>query len=278
MKNYEKFSAILPIYKKVDFKIFKKSLESIVNQSLLPNELLIIFDGPIKASIKIFLKKKIKKYKFIKIINFPTNNGLGYILQRAVKLCKYEYIARCDSDDISKLNRFKIQMDFLVKNKKIDVLGSNIIELEKNKFFSLKKVSKNDSQIKKIINFKNPINHSSVIFRKSTIMKCGNYENVNFFEDYYLWFKVYRSNGVFCNLENILVMMKVDDDFFRRRSGFKYYKMYFNFLKKLKINGYIGSSLFLINCILRFFIVLLPIKFMKKFYKTFLRKKITYIT
>ena len=140
MTNNYKFSAILPIYRGVNFHTFKKPFESIINQTLKPNELLIIFDGPIKNNIRKLIEEYQGKYNFIKIINFPSNRGLGYVLNRAVKLCKNKYIARCDADDISIPDRFKIQINYLNKNHKIDVLGSNIIELYDNKFFSKKKM------------------------------------------------------------------------------------------------------------------------------------------
>ena len=108
--NY-KFSAILPIYKGVNFHTFKKPFESIINQTLKPNELLVIFDGPVKNNIRELIKEYQGKYNFIKIINFSSNRGLGYVLNRAVKLCKNKYIARCDADDISKPNRFKKQIE-----------------------------------------------------------------------------------------------------------------------------------------------------------------------
>ena len=268
--NY-KFSAILPIYKGVNFHTFKKPFESIINQTLKPNELLVIFDGPIKNNIRKLIEEYQGKYNFIKIINFPSNRGLGYVLNRAVKLCKNKYIARCDADDISIPNRFKIQINYLNKNHKIDVLGSNITEHENDNFFSLKKVEQYDDKIKQKINFRNPINHSSVIFKRNTILQCGNYEDVIFFEDYYLWFKVFKSNGNFYNLQENLVTMKVDNQFYKRRSGFKYYLFYLNFLKKLKYKKYIGIFVFLSNCFMRILIILMPVNFVKYFYKFILR-------
>ena len=63
--NY-KFSAILPIYKGVNFHTFKKPFESIINQTLKPNELLVIFDGPVKSNIRELIKEYQGKYNFIK--------------------------------------------------------------------------------------------------------------------------------------------------------------------------------------------------------------------
>ena len=162
-----KFRAVLPIYKKVNYKLFCKSFDSLVHQKLKPDELIIIFDGPVKGNIKNYIYEKTKNNLHVKIVFFPINKGLGHVLKTATKLSKYDYIARCDADDISDLKRFKTQINFLKKNSKIDVLGSNIYEIEKNKIVSKKKVEKFNEKITKNIFFRNPINHSSVIFKKN---------------------------------------------------------------------------------------------------------------
>ena len=69
LKNF-KFSAILPIYKKVTFKVFINSFESILNQKLLPNELIIIYDGPVLGSIKNYINLKKKIFHLLKSIHF----------------------------------------------------------------------------------------------------------------------------------------------------------------------------------------------------------------
>ena len=63
MEKKIKFSVILPIYIKIDYIIFRKSFESILNQTLKPNEIIIIFDGPVKKNIQEYVNKKKKKIK-----------------------------------------------------------------------------------------------------------------------------------------------------------------------------------------------------------------------
>ncbi len=63
MEKKIKFSVVLPIYIKIDYIIFRKSFESILNQTLKPNEIIIIFDGPVKKNIQEYVNKKKKKIK-----------------------------------------------------------------------------------------------------------------------------------------------------------------------------------------------------------------------
>jgi len=270
MDNKIKFSVIFPIYKKVSPKIFKISFDSILNQSLMPNELIVIYDGPVHQNIKNYINKKKRKFKIIKILNFPTNNGLGYVLKRAINYSTSDYIARCDADDISFNNRFKDQINFISKNRNIDVLSSNVLESHKNKIYK-KNVPEKHSEIKKKIFYRNPINHSSVILKKNTILKVGNYEDVRFFEDYFLWYKIKLYKGKFYNLQNYHVKMNVDNEYYVRRSGYKYFLYYLNFLNKLKSRKMIGYLNYFINIILRFNVIYLPTYILSKIYNIFLR-------
>jgi len=266
-----KFTVILPVYKKVDFKTFCKSFDSLIKQTLIPNEIIVVLDGPVKGNIINYINEKKKFYKFLRLIIFPINKGLGPVLKIATKLSSYEYIVRCDADDISKPERFELQMKFLNKNKDIDVLGSNVYEIENNRIVSKKKVDHLHEKIIKKIYFRNPINHSSVIFKKKTILKSGNYEDVKYFEDYFLWMKVFAHNGKFHNLENYLVNMNIDDQFFKRRSGLDYSKFYFNFLIKLRSRNLISMTNFILNLMLRLIIILMPVFLVKRIYKNILR-------
>ena len=58
-----KFSVIFPVYKKNDLKGFKKTFLSILNQTLQPNELIIIYDGPVSSEISKFIGKNKNKNK-----------------------------------------------------------------------------------------------------------------------------------------------------------------------------------------------------------------------
>ena len=192
------------------------------------------------------------------------------MLKKTTLKVKNNYIARCDADDISLKNRFRDQINFLKKNKHIDVLSSNIIELNKNKK-QIKKVPKLHEDIKKKIYFRNPINHSSVIIKKKILIKAGNYEEVNYFEDYFLWFKIINCGGKFHNIQKNHVIMNVDKDYYQRRSGLKYYLDYLYLLKKVRKKKIINNIQYILNIIIRFLVILTPIFFLSKVYKIFLR-------
>ena len=267
-----KFTCIYPIYFKSDVLDVKKSFKTILNQSLKANEILVVYDGPINKNIVLFFES-LKKYKEIKIIKFKKNLGLGFVLKKVIKQVKYDIIVRADSDDLNKKNRFKTLINFLKKNPKIDVVGSFIEEIyKKNRY--VKQLPLKNSHIKKMMIYKNPINHPSVAFKKKIILKYGGYENIPFFEDYYLWFKLISNKIKFQNIRKVLVSTNIDNEFYRRRSGFKYFKNYFNFLKKIYLQKYIKTHQFLINLAIRLLIYNMPKLLIKLFYKYFNSRKV----
>jgi len=259
-----KFSCICPIYYKSNLFEVKRSVKSILKQSLLPNELLIVFDGPVNKKIISFLYK-LKKNN-LRIIRFEKNSGLGPTLKKAIKLSKYEIIIRADSDDINKKDRFKTLINFFKKNTKYDVVGSYIQEIDNFKKY-IKKVPTNHEEIVKKLIYRNTINHPSVAFKKKIVLKFGSYQNVPYFEDYYLWFKLSFNKVKFYNINKVLVTTYRDQNFLKRRSGYLYFKFYLLFLKKIYLKRYINKKEFINNLLIRFLILNMPIFFLKFFYR-----------
>ena len=260
-----KFSCIFPIYFKSTVSDVKVSFMSILNQSLKANEIIVIYDGPVNNEI-IFFFESLRKRQQIKIIKFKKNLGLGAVLKKIIKQTKYNIIIRADSDDVNKKHRFKTLINFFKKNPKVDIVGSYVHERYKKNLY-IKRLPLNNDDIVNMITYKNPINHPSVAFKKKKILECGGYEKVPFFEDYYLWFKLVHSCAKFQNINKVLVTSNINNQFYLRRSGFKYFMSYFFFLKKIYSKKYINTNQFLINFLIRFFLYNMPSLIFKFFYK-----------
>lgn len=266
-----KFSCLYPLYYESRLNEVKTSFSSIINQSLKANEILIIFDGPIKKEIVLFLQK-FKKKNRIKIIKFKKNLGLGGVLKKTIKLTKYEVIIRADADDINKKKRFESLINFLKKNPDVHVVSSLIKEKSLKEYF-VKKIPLTYKEILKIKNFRNPINHPAVAFKKKAVLKSGGYEVVPYFEDYFLWLKMINKNFIFKNINKVLVVSNINQNFYTRRSGLRYFKNYLFFLNKIYSKKYINIYEYMINFVIRFFIYILPLEFLIFFYKNFNNRK-----
>lgn len=273
MMNY--FTLLVSIYKNNNVIEIIKLIKSINSQSLYPGEVLFIYDGPIKIEVDNY----IKKIKNIKIIKNYKNLGLGNSLKKGVLSAKYPIIIRCDVDDINLNSRFKILYKTFLNNQKFDVIGSLQEEIYYDVKF-IKKIPYKNSEIKKNLTFRNCINHPTVLLKKKTIIKSGNYENVgkylncNNFEDYYLWLKMRKINARFINIQKTLIKSQINKKFFERRVGENMIINYKMFLRKCYKNKLLSKYSIFVNYFIRTLIYKMPTKYFINFARIFLRLKI----
>lgn len=217
----------MSIYDKIKTSDLIESIKSIGKQSFRPNEVIIILDGYCKINLIYNLKKYLNLYfkNNYKIISNKKNMGIPFSYNKAIKLTKNDLVAISDADDISYFNRFKYQVQFLLKNKKIGLVGSYVHEHDFSKdLLSIKKVPLSDNKIKFLSNFKNPINHPTVVFNKKILFKDLIYEKCERMEDYHLWIRAIQNNIKMCNIPIPLVKSKLDKSFFIRRSNYSILK------------------------------------------------------
>ena len=264
-KKIYKFKKSLPIsclcsiYFNTKMEEFSLSLKSLLFQKYIPNQIIVVVDGPIKKNLEKYLEKLTKKNKLIRVIRFKKNQGLGKALNLGLKYCDNDIVARFDSDDINLKRRLEIQYKYLIDNPEIDILGSYIEEfkIDENTIFSrLKKVPSSNKSIYKIMDFRNPLNHPSIIFKKKKILNSGSYISIQFFEDYHLWLRCRLKNLHFHNLKIPLVAMKREDST-TRRHGLNYAYCEFEFIKScIKLN--MISHKFIFFYLIRLLIRLIP--------------------
>ena len=212
-----KYSVLFTTYYQDNPNYMKLALESILEQTLAPDEVIISVDGKITDIqgdiIKSFGSNKIKIH-----IN-KNNTGLGGSLRQGVINCKNELILRMDSDDISMPDRAEKMIGFIRTNN-YDLVGSGIDEFDDrlNKFKLYRKnVLKNINDIY----FRNPINHPTVLFKKSSVIKAGNYIQLENFEDWYLWLRMKKAKFNIGNYPYSTLLYRVNNNFYTRRSGIK---------------------------------------------------------
>ncbi len=254
IKNY-KVSCLGSVYKNSKLEEVKLSIESILNGSEKPDEIIIVIDGPIKSNLNKYLLE-LKKGKRLKICRNKNNLGLGLALNKGLLKCRGELICRFDTDDINLFNRIKISKEIFRDNQKLDILSSSVIEIipsnEKLVKCNLKTLPINNKKIKKTLDIRNPINHPSVIFKKDKILDCGLYEDIKFFEDYYLWLKLRKANCNFKNINEPLVIMhrRSPSD---RRTGLNYSLKELVFYIKAIKNNLVGPNFILLTPLKIFF-------------------------
>jgi len=225
MNHIDKISVVMAVYKNDNDLFFKEAVKSLLQQTYLPSEIIIVVDGPVSKNIDDLLARLSNNKLFI-IIRLPENKGLAIALNIGIRKANYNLIARMDSDDISHPERFAKQIDFLSKNPKVDIVGTWIDEFIDNieNIRSTRKVPEEHSDIISYLKGRCPLNHPTVIFRKESVLQSGNYLECHLKEDLYLWLRFYKNNFVFANIQESLLFFRTSNDVFRRRGGIKYAK------------------------------------------------------
>ena len=198
-------SVIIPYYKKIEY--IEKALKSIFNQTYKNFEIIIIYDDKDKEDLK-FIRKKIKRFKRIKLIINKKNLGAGRSRNKAAKNAKGKYLAFLDSDDVWKKNKLKQQLNFMKKNK-LDISHTTYsIINDKNKILSYREASKK-STYSNLLNSCD-IGLSTVIIKKKLFLKYKFSSNKTK-EDYSLWLKFSRKNSIYGLNKELTSWRKLDN-------------------------------------------------------------------
>lgn len=218
-----KISVIMSVYKYDCHLFLKKAIESIINQTI-KCDLLIYVDGGVDNKIKDVLSYYNEKYNvkiFFNAVNRGLAFGLNYMIQYSIEH-GYEYIARMDSDDISRCNRIEKQVYFLEANKNIDVLGTSCREFGASFALDEKHLPKTHEELLNFSITRCPFIHPSVMFRSSIFEKEVRYpENTVLTEDMALWFLLLNNGYQFANINEILLDYRLNENTINRRKGFK---------------------------------------------------------
>lgn len=274
-KEYPQYSVLMSVYYKENADWLDYSIKSMLNQTIKPSEFVLIEDGKLTEELYSVINKFIESYPDIfKVIPIKTNVGLGPALRLGIENCKYEYIARMDSDDYSMPNRIEEELNVFLENSNLSMVGTNVIEFIDDIKNGISKVILPEKQndIYVFSKKRNPFRHPSIMFKKSAVIKAGNYREYYLFEDYDLWLRMIRSGCECYNIQEFLTFMRISSDFYKRRGGLKYLKSIYKFkIEQYKI-GYITYFEFLKSFLPHAIVCLIPNNMRDFVYKKMLRK------
>lgn len=243
----EKYSVLMSLYKKEHPEYLRFALDSMINQTVKPDEIVLVEDGPLTDE----LYAVVDDYKeYLTIVVNKNNLGLGLALNKGVEVCRNELVARMDTDDIAERSRCKKQLQYFTAHPDTTILGGQIEEFITDPMDVVGKriVPETDEELKVYMKKRCPFNHMTVMFKKADIIKTGNYQDWFWNEDYYLWIRLALEGFMFANLPDTLVYARVGKDMYQRRGGDKYYKSEIGIQKLMLEKKMIGRGTYIMNC------------------------------
>lgn len=276
--NHAPFSVAISVYKSDNPEFFDRALNSITeNQTVMPNEIVLVVDGPVEDELNEVINKYENKYDIFKVIRLEKNSGLGNALKIAVESATYELIARMDSDDVSLPTRFEEQLKYFEINPETDILGGDITEFigDETNIVGIRSVPQDDKDIRLYMTKRCAFNHMTVMYKKKAVQNAGGYLDWFWNEDYYLWIRMWLNGAVFANIGSVLVNVRVGVEMYQRRGGSKYFESEKKLQDYMLEHKMINFFTYIKNVTKRFIIQkIMPNKMRGWVFRTFARKRV----
>lgn len=275
MGEHSCFSVSMCVYHRDDPQWFRQAVDSILNQTVAPDEVVLVVDGPVPQALDAVISGFEAMERF-KVLWLPENQGHGNARRIGLEHCSNELVALMDADDISLPRRFELQLGKFAEDADLSIVGGNIAEFvgREENVTGYRTVSAEDGEIRADLKTRCPFNQMTVMFRKADVMRAGGYLDWFCNEDYYLWIRMYLEGMKFANVPEVLVNVRTGEDMYRRRGGWKYFSSEWKLQNFMLSSGVIGLSTYTVNVAKRFIVqVLLPNRLRGWVFRRFARKQ-----
>ena len=269
----EPFSVLMSVYAGERAPWLDQALASIVSSTVLPAQVVLVQDGPLGNE----LQEVIVRYQSslpLQVLRLEQNVGLGPALNAGLALCRHEWVARFDTDDVLVADRFERQLAFLKAHPKVGIVGGWIHEFEsdpENDAGRVRRVPETHEAILAYAQRRNPFNHMSVMFRRELALAHGGYQGELLYEDYALWVRMLQGGAIAANIPRILVKARAGRDMFQRRGGLRYVRSEATVQWAFYQGGFIGRRRLALNLLQRLPVRILPGPVRRWIYQQFLR-------
>jgi glycosyltransferase involved in cell wall biosynthesis len=271
-------SVLITTYRGDDPDELSTALESVIEQTLSPSEIVLIKDGPVTAE----LDETITSYQdnhpdLFSISELETNQGQGKARRVGVEKVNNELVAMMDADDISLPSRFQQQADYLQDNPEIDAVGGYIAEFgsDPQNTHAIRKVPTEPDVVARKARFRSPLNQTTVMARKKAILDAGNYRATDRMEDYDLWARMLTDDATLANIPEVLAKVRAGSEMYERRGGWEYASEEIRQQREFLRMGFVSRSIALLNIAIRVPTRLLPNRFRSVLYSRILRRDTT---
>ncbi len=247
----EKYSVLMSLYIKEKPEYLRLAVDSMLNQTVKPDEIVIVEDGPLTDALYAVLDEYGDK---ITRVRNEKNLGLGLALNLGLKVCRNELVARMDTDDISKPERCEVQLHYFEQHPETDIVGGDIAEFigDESNIVGKRMVPQTNAEIREYMKKRCAFNHMSVMYKKTAVEAAGGYQDWFWNEDYYLWIRMWLNGAVFGNTGTVLVNVRTGEEMYQRRGGKKYFKSEKGLQDYMLEHRMIGFGTYVMNVSKRF--------------------------
>lgn len=283
MKNVDnshlnKYSVLMSVYAGDKAEYVKQAIDSMLTQTVPPEQYVIVKDGPVSKDICCLIDEKAKSMPDVfTIIDLPENLGLANALNTGLKECRNELVTRMDADDISKPTRCEMELKEFENDSELVVCGCYMEEFQgnPNNVKTIRTVPLSYEKVKKFAKRRQPVNHATVIYKKTIVINSGGYIPTRRKEDFDLFSRILVQGFKIKNIENCLYLCRTEaDNYHRRKSFINFATAVYVYARHMKRGG-CNLFDFIVICGGEFVFFILPQPLMSRLSDSLLRKKVT---
>lgn len=246
-----KFSVLMSVYERERPGHFDAAIRSIVNQSVRPAEIVVVEDGPLPAELEQVCdqwEEKLGEDVFVRH-RIPRNVGLARALNEGLEVCRYDWVARMDTDDVSLPSRFEKQLDFLASHPEVMLLGGQVEEYadDMEQRLGSRLVPLTHEEIVRFARVRNPFNHMTVMFHRASVLAVGGYPpDLVKAQDFGLWARMFVKGYRSANLPDVLAKVRAGTDILNRRAGSDYFRYELKAFNEMRASGFLSPWQYLV--------------------------------
>ncbi len=195
-------------------------VSTVQGQTRRPAQVVLVQDGPVPDDLAAEISHLVATSPVpVQHLAMPRNVGLGPALDAGLQACRHEVVARMDADDVSAADRFEKQLPVIEAGA--DIVGSGLWEFGETieDVVGTRTPPTDPAEIRRVIGFRDPFNHPTVVYRRSAVLAAGGYSDMALMEDYLLFTRMVAGGAEPANLAEPLVHYRVGDGAYARRGG-----------------------------------------------------------
>lgn len=222
--NYPAYSVLMTVYHLVPPKYFDRALGSMTNQTLPPDQITIVCDGPLTAELDAVIAKYENEHpQLLTVLRYPDHQGIGICNNLGLEACRNDIVVRMDSDDISEPDRCMMELAEFASAPTLDIVSGYILEFEEDENVGyLRTVPTEREEVLRYARRRMPFSNVTIAYRKSLVQQCGGYRDLSRAEDYDMVARMLMAGANFKVLPELMVRVRVDDGAFGRRKSWKH--------------------------------------------------------
>lgn len=198
-----KLSVVMPIGRIDQF--LEETILSVESQTYRDFELIMVCDTGMRLELEKFIGCVPTTFSY-RIIDTKLR-GVAFAANLGIAAAYGEYIARWDSDDLCDPHRFERQIEELSKDLLLAIIGTKVEIINENgavSRFQKFKFYANDKSIRRALKYRQPLLHSSLIFRADILSRNKGYLYGHTSEDHELFIRIARDNSLrFKNIADV---------------------------------------------------------------------------